>query len=125
MRRGLSPSLKKGGCGGVFRDYIKRFLVGFNTSLVNGSLLVIELHAISIGLNLAAQHKFDKVMMESDLQQAVELIHGHGTNDHQLAHFLDDIKAIANGLSQFELLHILCEVNALANSFAKYGICNM
>ncbi|GLU09907.1 hypothetical protein SLE2022_267420 [Rubroshorea leprosula] len=62
------------GCGGLFRDNQGHWIMGFIRNIGYTTTLTTELYAIRDGLNIAVNHHFNFVIMETDCQVAYFLL---------------------------------------------------
>ena len=70
--------------GGVVRDHMKKWLVGFALNKGIGNVLEAELWGILEGLNLVWKAGYKKVIVESDSQTAVDLLTSDNYSLHPL-----------------------------------------
>lgn len=64
----------RAGCGGVFKDSIGRWLLGFYLPIEDAGSLAAELRTIQKGLELAWDRQYWRVVVESDAREAIDLI---------------------------------------------------
>ncbi|KAK9132993.1 hypothetical protein Scep_012521 [Stephania cephalantha] len=62
------------GAGGLFRDNKGRFLMGYNTYAGRCLPLVAELWGMRLGLQIAEERNITKLMIETDSEEAMELV---------------------------------------------------
>ncbi|KAE8669528.1 hypothetical protein F3Y22_tig00112231pilonHSYRG00194 [Hibiscus syriacus] len=70
----VSSTTKNGAIGGVFSDNEGSWILGFNKTLVILQPLHAELWAIYVGLQVAWDHGFELLIIQSDSMEAVNLL---------------------------------------------------
>lgn len=78
--------------GGVLRDHYDNFIFGFASALKSCNVLEAELHALSMGINLARLKGFWKVEIESDSLSVVRFIKEGCSSRHPLFNLISDIQ---------------------------------
>ncbi|KAL4276423.1 hypothetical protein AHAS_Ahas20G0205700 [Arachis hypogaea] len=69
-------------CGGVFRNHLGRFVVGFSCNLGSCSITQAELWGIVKGPHIAIANALSHVLIESDSAMAINFIREGCTNSH-------------------------------------------
>ncbi|KAL4380729.1 hypothetical protein AHAS_Ahas04G0062600 [Arachis hypogaea] len=106
-------------CGGVFRNHLGRFVVGFSCNLGSCSITQAELWGIVKGLHIAVANEFSHVLIESDSAMAINFIREGCTNSHPCKPLLDDISLLSSRIHKVEWKHTLREANTIADTLAK------
>lgn len=109
------------GFGGVARDHMEQWLLGFCYWIGEASNLLAELLAIYNGLRLGWQQGWRNVVCESDSLKAVDLNKKADLNFHSYAGVIWDIRVLLHQDWQVEIVHILREANHVADFLTKMG----
>lgn len=107
------------GCGGVFRDSIGKWILGFTLKLIDMGILSAELCSILKGLELAWVRDFQRLVVESDLREAIELIRSRCATLHLLEPLIRKIHALMNRNWEVVLSHTYREGNMVAKRLAS------
>ncbi|GLT52115.1 hypothetical protein SLA2020_254740 [Shorea laevis] len=113
---------KNASCGGLFRDSQGHWVVGFIHNIGHTIALAAELYAIKDGLNIAVNHHFPSVIVETDCQVAYLLLTGAPNVFHPYSTLIMDCKALLNMIPQVQVKNILREANMVADALAKKGV---
>lgn len=98
-------------------------LGGFCRHLGISNSLVAEFWAIRDGLELALQHDFLDIMIESDSLVACNMIKNAEVHRHHvLFGFVDDCRNLLTKFRQVNLDHIFREGNVVADAMSKFGL---
>ncbi|KAL4306936.1 hypothetical protein AHAS_Ahas16G0228100 [Arachis hypogaea] len=108
-------------CGGVFRNHLDRFVVGFSCNLGSCSIIQAELWSIVKGLHIAVANEFSHVLIESDSAMAINFIREDCINSHSCKPLLDNINLLSSRIHKVEWKHTLREANTVANTLANKG----
>lgn len=110
------------GCGGVVRDELGNFCVGFAARLGPCSITEAELWRILKGMQMAREKGLDNVQIDSDSKAAVRLVLGACSPLHPSFNLVKDIRDMMEEKSGWVLQHSLRETNHVADGFAKHGL---
>ncbi|RYR22588.1 hypothetical protein Ahy_B03g067891 [Arachis hypogaea] len=108
-------------CGGVFRNHLGRFVVGFSCNLGSCSITQAELWGIVKGLHIAVANEFSHVLIESDSAMAINFIREGCSNSHPCKPLLDDISLLSSRIHKVEWKQTLREANTVADTLVKKG----
>ncbi|GLT26032.1 hypothetical protein SLA2020_011230 [Shorea laevis] len=113
---------KNAGCGGLFRDSQGHWVVGFIRNIGHTIAIAVELYAIRDGLNIAVNHHFPSVIVETNCQVAYLLLTSAPNVFHPYSTLIMDCKALLNMIPQVQVKNILREANMVADALAKKGV---
>ncbi|GKV23781.1 hypothetical protein SLEP1_g33477 [Rubroshorea leprosula] len=109
------------GAGGLLRDHLGRWMVGFSRSIGWTTSIAAELWAIRDGLEIAAGKGISKTIVETDSKVAVLLIESIDTTLHSLGTLISDCRWLLRLFTDARISHIYREANAAADFLAKLG----
>ncbi|KAL4276669.1 hypothetical protein AHAS_Ahas20G0230300 [Arachis hypogaea] len=114
--------LNSAACGGLFRDHLGRFIMGFSYNLGSCSIThAHELWGISRGLQIAIAHEFTTLIVEPDSASALHLLKNGCPANHPCAPLIEDIGIYASRIANISWSHSLREANSVADVLAKKG----
>ncbi|RYR54403.1 hypothetical protein Ahy_A06g029675 [Arachis hypogaea] len=106
-------------CGGIFRNHLGRYMLGFSCNLDSCSITHAELWGIVKGLQITIAQNFQHIIIESDSWSAINFIKKDYPVSHSVRPLLEDINILASRLQHVIWNHTLREANAVVDSFAK------
>ncbi|GKV04202.1 hypothetical protein SLEP1_g16396 [Rubroshorea leprosula] len=112
---------KAASAGGLIRDSLGNWLIGFTVNIGHASIFIAELWGMRAGLRLCRELGFTRVIAEMDSLMAVRFVNERREPDNLAAALLSDIRDL---MAQFEscmLQHVLREGNAAADFLASLG----
>ncbi|KAF7814031.1 cytochrome P450 71A1-like [Senna tora] len=112
------------GYGGIFRNEDGGWLCGYSGFIGIRTSMFAELTAIKHGLNLAINKGFLKLEVDSDCQEAVNLISSGDISSHHLGVIINDIRTLSKSFEAISFKHILREANFCVDGLAKLGARN-
>nr|XP_007158841.1 hypothetical protein PHAVU_002G186500g [Phaseolus vulgaris]ESW30835.1 hypothetical protein PHAVU_002G186500g [Phaseolus vulgaris] len=117
----------KAGAGGVVRDWRGEFIFGFSSGLKNYSVLMAELEAIKIGIEIAISKGYKNLMVESDSKVAIDIITSlvvqqSNGDTSQSQNDMSSIIEISKTANKIHWNHVFREVNSAADGLAKHGL---
>ncbi|GKV17362.1 hypothetical protein SLEP1_g27876 [Rubroshorea leprosula] len=107
--------------GGLLRDHLGRWMVGFSRSIGWTTSIAAELWAIRDGLEIAAGRGISKIIVETDSKVAILLIESTDTTLHSLGTLISDCRLLLRLFTDARISHIYREANAAADFLAKLG----
>ncbi|BFG24910.1 hypothetical protein CerSpe_111840 [Prunus speciosa] len=111
------------GVGGVLRDSVGNFILGFLDQGPAGlDVLATECAAIPMGLLKAVELGISDSLVASDSQEVVALLKGDGEIWSNLGNIVDDIRRLLVQLCVSDVLFQLCLGNRVAHSLAQFGL---
>lgn len=116
----LYESNRKVGFGGLFRDHVGMWLLGYYGKLNCNSRLETELWGIYRGLTIMLEKGYSNVQIESDSLMAVQLIN-EGATGYNLHHALALDSNVLLRRTQSTLTHIYREANSSAGHMPRLG----
>ncbi|KAK4274299.1 hypothetical protein QN277_017543 [Acacia crassicarpa] len=119
----VARSSGKAGCGGVIRNHRGEWLIGFNQNLGMAGVVESEEWAILMGLRMAWEKGFRKVILETDSKIMIDRLR-IGREDINCSLVLLQIRNFLNRLWEVELQFVCRSQNGLADAMAKEGISN-
>lgn len=111
--------LKPSGVGGVFRNNIGRWILGFTKNTFARDLLLAELKGIREGLSIALDHGFKKLVFFSDCKMATQLLDREVTHNNIYDNVLCKCKELSTKFENLKILHCSREYNKIADLMAK------
>ncbi|KAF7811130.1 putative ribonuclease H protein At1g65750 family [Senna tora] len=114
-------SLNLSACGGIARDSVGRFIIGFMRSLGDASVLNAELWGIFCALEVAWSAGFKKVLVESDSLLAVNLVNDSIPLSHPCSPILSRIHHWISCDWEVQVVHIHREGNCVADTMAGHA----
>lgn len=113
------PNPGKGGIGGIFRDSIGAWLLGFAKAIPHATNLQAELLAIKEGLKIATSRQYRHIRVQSD--SAVALYIMKNNTNGRMKYLVDDYRSLIRSLNSVKLQHIFRDVNRIADTLATQG----
>jgi len=110
------------GAGGVIRDAIGRWIVGFTLNIGIYTLVGAELWAITNGLKLAWSKEFQKIVLESDSSLAVDLITKDKIIIDKNYNLIMQARELLAKEWDIQVLHVYKEANSVVDWLANYGL---
>ncbi|GLU15130.1 hypothetical protein SLE2022_316500 [Rubroshorea leprosula] len=110
------------GSGGIFRDSLGNWVLGYARNIGFSSPLAAELWAIRDGLVLAIQRGFHNLIVESDSKVAVLLLTKGCVSTHPHSTLILDCRMLMQKIHQIHLVNIVRERNMCADQLAKMGM---
>jgi len=112
------PNSSNGGTGGVIRDHLGTWIVGFTRKIIARNALHAEVLALLHGLNLAKSENLKHLPVETDSQVLLNTLY---SNNLIYSHIFADCRSLLLQLEGSSLKHIPKEANAIADLLAKNG----
>ena len=109
------------GCGGLLRDCVGQWVVGFAKSISVSLSIAAELWALREGLGLCLERGISAVEIELDATAAISLVSSNVNSNGVLSGLVDDCRELLLRLPQVKLLHCFREANFYADVLAKLG----
>ena len=109
------------GCGGLLRDSVGQWVVGFTKSISVNSSIVAELWALREGLGICLERGFFTVEIELDATATISLVSSNVNANGDLSGLIDDCRELLLRLPQVKLSHCFREANFCADTLAKLG----
>ena len=109
------------GCGGLLRDSVGQWVVGFTKSISVNSSIVAELWALREGLGICLERGFSTVEIELDATATISLVSSNVNANGDLSGLVDDCRELLLRLPQVKLSHCFREANFCADTLAKLG----
>ncbi|GKV53477.1 hypothetical protein SLEP1_g59999 [Rubroshorea leprosula] len=103
------------GAGGIFRDDLGNWLLGFYRNIGYTSSLSAELWALRDGLKLAVDKGFSQLIVETDSMVAKTLIDSAHSDSHSLGVLIDDCRAMMSQVPSIQFRHVFREANNVAD----------
>ncbi|KAL5142720.1 TMV resistance protein N [Glycine soja] len=123
----IDPCSKTAACGGIFRDYSGRFVLGFSVKLDMEyfcSFDEAEIWGVYHGIKIARQYDFGKIVVESDSAKAIRFVQDgcptYQQHSFPLCHELQALTLSATNYLDWSLIYR--EGNMAAASFANFGL---
>ncbi|GLT73840.1 hypothetical protein SLA2020_456720 [Shorea laevis] len=114
-----NPGLAR--AGGVFRDHVGNWILGYSRNVLFTTSLSVELWALRDGLILATNRRFAKLIVEIDSRIAQLLINAPDNAFHSLGVLISDCRMLLSKLPYVQFVHVFREANSVANQLAKLG----
>ncbi|KAJ1440044.1 Ribonuclease H domain [Sesbania bispinosa] len=111
----------KAGFGGLVRNNVGKWQLGFFGHLGEKDILFAELTAILRGLHICWEKDFKNVQCWSDSQTTVNLILMDVSHFHLFANLVKEIRGLLNRDWVVSINHKVCESNMCADFLAKKG----
>ncbi|GLT87976.1 hypothetical protein SLE2022_060240 [Rubroshorea leprosula] len=109
------------GAGGVFRDHLGNFIIGFSRKVGFATSLAAELWATRDGLLIAIHRGFNNLIVESDSKTAISMITAGSYNCHHLSTLILDCRELLCQFENVQIVHAVRECNMTADCFARMG----
>ena len=113
------------GCGGLLRRSDGSFVEGFMFHPNQGDSLTAELWALVLGLKLAWQRGYRKVIVETDASEIIHLLERKDISQHADFILIQEAKSYMCRTWDLELVHISRTTNTVADALAKHVICSV
>jgi ribonuclease HI len=110
------------GAGGVIRDAMGRWIVGFALNIGICTSVGAELWAITNGLKLAWSKGFRKIILESDSSLAVDLITKNKIFIDKNYNLIMQARELLAKEWDIQVRHVYREANSMADWLANYGL---
>lgn len=110
----------KAGFGGLFRDHMGKWLLGYYGKIRSTSSLETELVGIYRGLTIMHEKGYQNVQVESDSMEAVMLVNEGNAIGHPHQALIQDANVLLRG-TYSTLSHIFREANSCADHLARLG----
>lgn len=107
------------GCGGIIRDASGVWITGFRMKLGRMDTLSAEIWSILLGLQIAWEKGFRRVILESGSTQVIRLTGDTWMMEHPLVSLIQKINELLNRIWEVSLQHCFQEGNEAANWLAK------
>ncbi|KAL4388752.1 hypothetical protein GQ457_09G005630 [Hibiscus cannabinus] len=117
------PSSGFSSCGGVIRNEFGGWLIGFSRKLGICSVIEAELWGIYEGLLVAWSLGLNRIIVEVDSADVINLIHQYKVGEASLA-LVPHIVSLIRRSWTIELSHVSREGNRLADCMAKFPYWN-
>lgn len=108
-------------CGGILRDENGIFLAAFASNLWACTIMQAELSGILHGIHLARRRNVAKLLIESDSNNAIQLLDSACDSTHPCALILHDIKELIKDFPCVKWSHTYREANQCADILANHG----
>ncbi|GKV40954.1 hypothetical protein SLEP1_g48538 [Rubroshorea leprosula] len=109
------------GAGGLLRDHLGRWIIGFSRNIGWTTSIAAELWAIRDGLEVAISKGFSKIIVETDSKIATILIESADISLHSLGILISDCRSLLGCFADAQISHIYREANTAADFMAKLG----
>ena len=110
------------GCGGLLRRSDGSFVEGFMFHPNHGDSLTAELWALVLGLKLAWQRGYHKVIVETDASEVIHLLERKDISQHADFILIQEAKSYMCRTWDLELVHISRTTNTVADALPKHVI---
>lgn len=107
--------------GGLIRDDIGQWVVGFLSNIGNTNSFIAELWGFREGLIIAKSHGFDKVVAETDSEALKHVMEAGGEQSMATNTLISDCRALMRDFRSIKITHILREGNQSADFLANLG----
>lgn len=121
LKRGMHDSTGTATAGGLIRDYLSRWQMGFAVNLGKCSVIIAENRGILEGLKLAQNLGVTLIQVECDNLVAVQMISGDIPSPPALASLISRTQHLLNQVWPCLLQHVYREANYAADFMADYG----
>lgn len=115
--------------GGLIRDHIGNWVLGFYKFLGSGDSFLAEVWGVLLGLQLAVSINASFVWLESDCVHLVNLFNDSSpVVFHHIAPLIDNCRSYLSHLRRFKFTHVLREGNQVADALAGHALlskCNL
>ncbi|GKV27995.1 hypothetical protein SLEP1_g37098 [Rubroshorea leprosula] len=101
------------GAGGVFRDHLGNWILGFSRNIGHTTSIAAKLWAIRDGLKLVVSRGYNRLILETDSRIALTLLHAENCNFHSLAVLISDCRVLLRQLPDVQTTHIYREANSI------------
>ncbi|KAL3527980.1 hypothetical protein ACH5RR_012636 [Cinchona calisaya] len=114
-----NPSIAGG--GGVIRNSLGEWIVGFSRQLGVASNNLAEVWALRDGLKLTLDSHCTRLFVETDSHNIIHLLNSKNSANHTFSHVIDDCRVLLRQFHQVKVQHAFCEANVVADCLAKEG----
>ncbi|KAJ1388403.1 Ribonuclease H domain [Sesbania bispinosa] len=118
-------SVRNGGaqaaCGGIIRNHLGGWLLGFQENLGSASVLMAEMRGIINGLEVAWSLGAEKVLLECDSMVDVKLVTDGVSDVHPYSFLVKRIRDLLVRHWEVKVCHIWREGNCVADCLANAG----
>ncbi|KAL4373628.1 hypothetical protein AHAS_Ahas05G0100800 [Arachis hypogaea] len=109
-------------CGGVFKNYLGRFIVGFSSNLDSCSIMQANyIWEILKSLQVAIAKNFNCLIIKTDSQMAMDFMKEGCPSSHPCKSLIEDISILSSRIQHVEWSHILREGKSIVDTLAKKG----
>ncbi|KAF7801750.1 ribonuclease H [Senna tora] len=110
-----------GACGGVVRDHLENFIVGFARNLGNCSSNQAEVWGVLSGLEIVWRHGFRRVVVEMDSLITYGLVQNQVPSTHPCFFLIVHIRQMVERDWEVQFKHTYREGNDAADAMASYA----
>ena len=107
--------------GGLIRDNLGNWVVGFTRKSGNVNSFSAEIWALRDGLMLCQQMKIPTIIIELDAKALVDALNSPNYSNSVIFPLFDDCKCLISQIPQVRISHIFREANKCADRFANSG----
>ncbi|CAN1781229.1 Putative ribonuclease H protein At1g65750 [Linum perenne] len=111
----------KAAAGGLIRDHEGRLIASFASNLGSCSIMRVELRGIIDGMLLAWEKGVRKLMIQTDLRAAVEILLNDSDLAHRHASLVEQFSSLKNRDWEVSIHHVYREANFTADYLANVG----
>ncbi|XP_028776420.1 uncharacterized protein LOC114733180 [Neltuma alba] len=111
----------KVGCGGAIRGDGGEWLKGFSVQLERCGVMEAEAWGVLVGLKLCRDMGFEKIEVESDAKQVVDLLVQNKERCRYI-HIFQEIHEMMQGDWQIKINHVFREGNRVADKLAHLSL---
>ncbi|OIT40116.1 putative ribonuclease h protein [Nicotiana attenuata] len=105
--------------GGVIRNHLGAWMVGFAGQVPHVHCITTELHALIKGLSLALEMQLIPLEVETDAHEVITLL---DTDNSKYTNLICDCRHLLGMLHNLPVRHAYKEQNGIADQLAKLGI---
>ncbi|XP_031115795.1 uncharacterized protein LOC116019654 [Ipomoea triloba] len=116
------PSKKKAGCGGILRNHLGDWILGFQLNLGDCSMDIAEARAVLMGLKIAWQRACTNIIIQRDSKNVVKWINDplfDATRGGTLNNIIFECKSWMKRSWNVKCCHVLREQNQVADWLAR------
>ncbi|KAK9993884.1 hypothetical protein SO802_023587 [Lithocarpus litseifolius] len=118
----LSGSAGTAAGGGLIRDEVGNWVIGFSRRIGRADSFVAEIWALRDGLQLCHQINARAVMIELDAKSLVEVLNNSSYCNSVISILLYDCKLLISHIPQVSVKHIYREANKCEDRLANLGL---
>ena len=107
--------------GGLIRDSLGNWVVGFTRKLGSVNSFSVEIWALRDGLMLCHQMNLPAIIIELDAKALVDALNNPRYSNSVISPIFDDCKFLLSQIPQVRIKHIFREANKCADYLASYG----
>ena len=119
--RVLECCVKQGSGGGLIRDELGNWVVGFTRKLGRMNSFTAEVWALRDGLLLCHQMNIPAIIVELDAKALVDAISNPRYSNTVISPIFYDCKCLLSQIPQVRIKHIFREANKCANRLANFA----